>query len=212
MGLGSFCRRKEVEVRLPPRHCQGPPESRPPEAPHPLKARGTTEGVGRGPAPWVGQEARVAGGPGGKSPEPRRPPPLGRLPTAMREVWQGRGPPSTRCPQQSGLRQSMVQAQWRWDLGPERAGLAGGGGQKTLLPPRGVLASGRGSNTEGAESLPGPGGQTHLLLLRPVSRSSPPLSVSVQGVSPTRKRGWAGGGALRPPGTASSPLLRQWRL
>lgn len=137
MGLGSFCRRKEVEVRLPPRHCQGPPESRPPEAPHPLKARGTTEGVGRGPAPWVGQEARVAGGPGGKSPEPRRPPPLGRLPTAMREVWQVRGPPSTRCPQQSGLRQSTVQAQWCWDLGPERAGLAGGGGTEDPPPAQG---------------------------------------------------------------------------
>ena len=113
----------------PPRHCQGPPESQPPEAPHPRKARGTTEGMGRGPAPWVGREAWVAGGPGGKSPEPHRLPPSGRLPTAMREVWQGRGPPSTRCPQQSGLRQAMVQAQWRWDLGPERAGLAGGGGR-----------------------------------------------------------------------------------
>lgn len=183
-----------------------------PKAPHPRKPSRTTEGVGRGPSPWVGRETLVAGAPGGKSPEPRHPPPSGRLPTTIREVWQGRGLPRTRCPQQSGSNRQWFKHADTGIWAQRGQGWPGEGAQKTLPLPRGLPASGRGRNTARAESLPGPGGQARLLLPLPVSPLLSPVCLCAECVSPTRKRGWAEGGALRPPGTASSPLLRQWRL
>lgn len=147
-----------------------------------------------------------------KDPEPRCPPPLGRLPTAFGGglAWQAR--PRAHCPQQSGSGRQWFST---GTLGPgPREGRAGRGRKAEDPPPaQGAPGLRKGQPPRKSREPPRAGGPTHLLLLLPVSPFlSPSLSVCAECVSPTRKRGWAGGGALRQPGTASSPLLRQWRL
>lgn len=152
--------------------------------------------MGRGPAPWVGRETRVAGAPGGKSPEPRHPPPSGRLPTAIREVWQGRGPPRTRCAQQSGSHRQWFKPADTGTWAQRGQGWPGEGAQKTLPLPRG-LPEGAGTQQEPRAS-PGQGG-------RPASSSpclclrSSPLCLSLCSACLSHQEEGVGWGRGPPP-------------